>query len=102
MKEKKQKSKFSKTLNIAPANNKNQTAETNDYTQMQLQFITNGGIPSIAPGFQRSLDSSTVATVSFTRPSVKNFFERTGSWRAISSFYCSSFAMKRTPDMSLF
>ena len=69
MKEKKQKSIFSKTTNIAPANNRNQRPETNNYTQMQLQFITNGGIPSIAPGFQRSLNSSTVATVSFTRPS---------------------------------
>ena len=29
MTEKKQKSKFSKTTNIAPANNRNQTAETN-------------------------------------------------------------------------
>ena len=32
MKEKKQKTKVSKTTNIAPANNKNQTAETNNYT----------------------------------------------------------------------
>ena len=32
MKEKKQKSNFSKTTNIAPANNRNQTAETNNDT----------------------------------------------------------------------
>ena len=31
----------------------------------------NGGTPSIAPGFQRSLNFSAVATVSFTRPSRK-------------------------------
>ena len=71
MKEKKQKSFFSKTTIIAPANNRNQTAETNNYKYMQLQFITNGEIPSTAPGFQRALNSSTVATVSFTRPSGK-------------------------------
>ena len=32
MKEKDQKSKLSKTANIAPANDKSQTAETNNYT----------------------------------------------------------------------
>ena len=31
------------------------------------------GVPSIAPGFQRSLNSSTLATVSFIRPSGKFF-----------------------------
>ena len=60
---------FEKTKNIAQANNRDQTSETNGYTEIQLQFITNGGIPSIAPGLQKSLNSSTVATVSFTRPS---------------------------------
>ena len=62
---------FQKTTNFAPANNRNRTTETNSYNKKQIQFITNGGIVSIAAGFKRSLKSSTVATVSFTRPSGK-------------------------------
>ena len=38
--------------------------------------MTNGGTPFIVPGFQRSLNSSTVATVSFTRPSGKKFLRK--------------------------
>ena len=53
------------------------TIETKQLKQIaswiQLQFITNGKIPSIAPGFQRLLNSSTVATVSFTSPFGKYF-----------------------------
>ena len=64
---------WKKTTNIAPANNRNQTTEANSYTWKQLQFITNGGIPFVAPGLERSLNSSTVATVLFTRPSGRLF-----------------------------
>ena len=60
---------FEKTTKVAQANSRNQTSETNVYSYIQLQFITNGGFASIASGFKRSLISSTVATVSFTRPS---------------------------------
>ena len=61
------------TTNIAPANKRIETTQTNSYTQRNLQFITNDRTPSIAPVFQRSLDRSTVATVPFTRPSSKFF-----------------------------
>ena len=40
-------------------------------TFTQLQFIPDGGTPSIDPGFQRSLSSSTRVTASFTHPSAK-------------------------------
>ena len=58
-----------KETKIAPANNRNEKNEANSYTKLQLQFITNGGIPYITPDSQRSLISSTVSTVSLTRSS---------------------------------
>ena len=60
----------------------------NNYTQIQLHFILNAGILSIAPGFQRSLNSSTAATLSFTRPS--------GCW-----FLWKNAKMTRIPFVSL-
>ena len=69
MKEKEQRRmNFQELANIAPANNGNQTHRTNRYTKKQLQLITNGATPFSALGFQRSLNSSTLATVLFTRP----------------------------------
>ena len=58
-----------KTLIIAPASKGSQTVETNRGKEKQLEVITNGWTPSIAPGFQGSPNSSTVATVSSSRPS---------------------------------
>ena len=89
------------TTNIAPANKRNETTQTNSYTQRHLQFITNDRTPSIAPVFQRSLNPSTVANVSFTRPSSKFFFERMLSGGAVISFYCPSVETKRTSVISL-
>ena len=74
---KERKSTSSKTnLNIRPANKRHQTTNTNSYNYMQLQFITDGGTPSIALGSQISLNFSTVATVSFTRRSGKFFLKK--------------------------
>ena len=69
-----QKKFFKKTTNFAPACYTNQVTKTNSYTYIQLQFITNGGTPSISPGLQSLLNSSSVATVFFTRPSGRYIF----------------------------
>ena len=57
------------------------------------------------PLLRVSRDHSTLQPYQLFRSLVRllgNFVERLQSWRAIPSFYCPSFAMKRTPDMSLF
>ena len=65
---------FQNTITIAPATNRNQTTKTNSYIWTKLQLITNVRTPSIAPSFQSSLNSSTVAAVSLTGPSGRQFF----------------------------
>ena len=83
-------------MSIAAAFDTNQTTNTDWYTLIQLQFITNGGNPSICPGFHWSVNSLTVAKVqkfrSLFRP-VSNFFDWMQNWRAILSFYSPIVAM---------
>ena len=55
--------------NNAQARDRNETSKTNSYIETQSQFITDGGIPCIAPDFHQSFNTSTIATVSLINPS---------------------------------
>ena len=67
----------------------------------QIVTLENNYISSQTAEFHLLLRASRDLFNSLVRL-VGSLFEGMQNWRAIPLFYCSSFALKRTPDMSLF
>ena len=69
---------------------------------MNIHFITNFGIPTMAPDVEGSLIFNTLELFRSVVLSEKNFFERMQNCRVIFYFYCSSNAMNKTQIVGLF